>query len=146
LANCTSFPNGSYDCGKCQPGYTGDGVTCTGISTFSLSLSLSLFLFLFATTSCQMGIGYVGDEVTSFLYLCTNLTYFVGMNECDTNNGGCGNSTPCSPFSFSFSLSLLLSFLFPSISLSFSFSFLLFLFPSLSLSLPFSFFGYVPLH
>jgi hypothetical protein len=110
-----SSPNGSYACGKCQPWY--------------LSLFLFFFRFfhfLFATTSCQMEIGYVGDEVTSFLYLCTHLTYFVDINECDTDNGGRGNSTMCSAFSFSFILilsSLFLSFIF----LSFLFLFFVYI-------------------
>lgn len=36
---CTSFPDGTFKCGACPPGYSGDGITCKDVDEVNWTLN-----------------------------------------------------------------------------------------------------------
>ena len=85
-ASCTNI-HGAFYC-TCNRGYTGNGKSCSGkygnsFHIFPLLLILFLFLILF-----------------SFMHAAypLNISFFLDINECSTNNGGCDANAECTNF------------------------------------------------
>jgi len=81
-ATCETTREG-FSC-TCEPGYEGDGVTCTDLDECSLQTDSCSDHATCSNTpgafECSCDAGYEGDGVT-----CTDI------DECATNNGGCGD-------------------------------------------------------
>ena len=89
LAGCTNDP-GTYACGPCPSGYTGDGVTCTDINDCATDNGSCDPLTACTNTPGSRTCGGCPGGYTG-----TGETACSDVNECQTNGGGCGSGFTC---------------------------------------------------
>jgi len=93
-ATCTYTGPGAFSCG-CNPGFSGSGTSCAGISPpppFFFSFSFFFFLFLFSSSSCIIFYFYFYFYFYFFYFL-----YFPAINHCTLGDSNCatGNTSVC---------------------------------------------------